>query len=208
MHRDKLAKIILLTVLFPFLIYILGSCIVGYIPPTESYKKTPKQFEELFNERMAQYGMSIDVDSVGFIHDDSGLRKVVPIICEDGSIISCTYYPTGTGSRSLIKTLLFEQELSDAAKETVYLEPLLAFVMNEFAPGMTENKDESFEPFTSETYNGALSVCREFIDGNEAEKSIYISPEQSNAFAVNFERKTDEKTTLSVRFHLWNPYRS
>ena len=94
-HRDKRAKIILLTVLVAFLIYILGSCIVGYIPPTESYKKTPKQFEELFNEQMARYGMSIDIDSVAFIDHEDGLRKVVPIACEDGSKVSCTYYPTG-----------------------------------------------------------------------------------------------------------------
>ena len=94
-HRDKPAKIILLTVLVAFLIYILGSCIVGYSPPTESYKKTPKQFEELFNEQMARYGMSIDIDSVAFIDDEDGLRKVVPIAYEDGSKVSFTYYPTG-----------------------------------------------------------------------------------------------------------------
>jgi len=206
-YRDKLAKIILLTILFPFIIYMLGSCILGYIPPTESFKKTPTQFEELFNEKMAQYGMSINIDSCEFTYGDS-LSKSVPIVCEDGSKVSCTYYPTGTGSRSLIKYLVFEQELSGTAKETVYLEPLLAFVMNEFAPGMTENKDESFEPFSSETYNGALIVCREFIEGKEAKTSIYISPENDKEFAVTFKRKSDEKTTLSVRFHLWNPYSS
>jgi len=201
-YRDKLAKIILLTILFPFVIYMLGSCIIGYIPPTGSYKKTPTQFEELFNEKMAQYGMSIDIDSVAFIDDDDGLRKVVPIACEDGSKVSCTYYPTGKANRSIISYLEFAQELSGTANETVYLEPLLAFVMDEFAPKMTRNKNESFEPFSSETYNGALLVCREFVRGKEAELDIYVSPENDNEFLVTFKRKSDEKTTLSVSLEL------
>ncbi|MEN6634606.1 MAG: hypothetical protein ABFC56_02015 [Clostridiaceae bacterium] len=84
------------------------------------------------------------------------------------------------------------------------MEPLLAFVMDEFAPGMTENKDETFEPNMSKSYNDALLVCDDFTRGNEQEMSIYVSPENDHFFAVTFNRKTDEKTTLSVRFHLWN----
>lgn len=80
--------------------------------------------------------------------------------------------------------------------------------MDEFAPKMMQNKDESFEPFSSETYNGALLTCREFVEGSDAKLSIYISPENDKEFSVTFKRKTDEKTTLSVRFHLWNPYTS
>jgi len=206
-QRDKLAKVILITLILPLVVYVFGSCILGYIPPTESYKKTPKQFEALFNEKMAQYGMSIDVDNGEYTYGNS-LSKTVPIVCEDGSEVSCTYYPTGTGSRSLIDYLVFEQELSGTTDEVVYLESLLAFVMDEFAPKMTQNKDESFEPFSSETYNGALFACQEFINGKEAKLSIYISPENDKEFAVTFKRKTDEKTTLYVRFHLWNPYSS
>lgn len=207
MHRDKLAKVIILTLILPLVVYVFGSCILGYIPPTEPYKKTPKQFEALFNEQMAQYGMSIDVDSCEYTYGKS-LSKTVPIICEDGSKVSCAFYPTGENSRSLIVYLEFEQELTGAADEVVYLEQLLAFVMDEFAPKMTQNKDESFEPFSSETYNGALLACQEFIEGKEAKLSIYISPENDKEFAVTFKRITDEKTTLSVRFHLWNPYSS
>ena len=132
------------------------------------------------------------------------MSKTVPIICEDGSKVSCTLYPTGTGSRALIMYLEFEQELSGKENEIVYLEPLLTFVMDEFAPKMTQNKDESFEPFSSETYNGALLACQEFIEGKEAKLSIYISPENDKEFAVTFKRKSDEKATLSVRFALWN----
>lgn len=203
MHRSKLAKIILLAIISPFILYYLGSCVVNLIPPTESYKKTPQQFEELFNQNMAQYGMSIDVDS-GEYTDADRMSKTVPIVCEDGSKVFCTFYPTGTGSRSLIFKLEFSQELSGKAEETVYLEPLLAFVMDSFAPGMTENKGESFEPYTSETYHGALLVCGEFIEGKEEKRSFYISPERSNEFLVTLNRKTDEKTTLSVRILFWN----
>jgi len=202
-YRDKLAKIILLTILLPFVIYIFGSCIVGYIPPTESYKKTPRQFETLFNEKMAQYGLSIDVDEGAFTYGNL-LSKTVPVICEDGSKVSCTFYPTSERSKALIVYLKFEQELSGTEGETVYLDKLLAFVMDEFAPDMTINKDESFEPYSSETYNGALSVCNEFVKGKEEERNIYVSPANDDFFAVTFERKSDEKTTLSVRFHLWN----
>lgn len=192
MYRDKLAKIILLTILLPFVIYIFGSCIVGYIPPTESYKKTPKQFEELFNDKMAQFGMSIDVDDGAFTYGNL-LSKTVPVICEDGSKVSCTFYPTNEGSKALIVYLKFEQELSGTEGETVYLDKLLAFVMDEFAPEMTINKDESFEPYSSETYNGALSACREFVEGKEAKMSIYVSPENDNEFAVTFEKNLTKR---------------
>ena len=202
MDRSKLRKILLLIFGCPLALLLLINCITSYIPPTEPYKKTPSQFEALFNEKMAQYGLSIDVEN-GIFSDEKMLHKTVPIVCEDGSKVSCTYYPTYRGSKSLIVYLQFEQELSGAENETVYLEPLLAFVMDEFAPGMTINKDESFEPYSSETYNGALSVCNEFVKGKAEKKSIYISPENDNEFAVTFKRKSDEKTTLSVRFHLW-----
>ena len=54
----------------------------------------------------------------------------------------------------------------------------------------------------SKSYNDALLVCDDFVKGNEQEMSIYVSPEDDHFFAVTFNRKTDEKTTLSVRFHL------
>lgn len=203
MDRTKLRKILLLVFGCPLALLLLINCITSYIPPTESYKKTPKQLEELFNEKMAQYGLSIDVDDGAFTYGKL-LSKTVPVICEDGSKVSCTFYPTNEGSKALIVYLKFEQELSGTEGETVYLDKLLAFVMDEFAPDMTINKDESFEPFMSETYNEALSVCREFVKGKEEERNIYVSPANDDFFAVTFERKSDEKTTLSVRFHLWN----
>ena len=118
-HRDKRAKIILLTVLFPFLVYILGVASLEY-SANGILQKTPYQFEALFYEKMTQYDMSIDVDSVAFVDDEDGLRKVVPIACEDRSRVSCTFYPTGKANRSIISYLEFAQELSGAANETVF----------------------------------------------------------------------------------------
>lgn len=56
----------------------------------------------------------------------------------------------------------------------------------------------------SKSYNDALIVCDDFVKGNEQEMSIYVPPEDDHFFAVTFNRKSDEKTTLSVRFHLLN----
>jgi len=201
--RAKLGKLLLIILGFPIAVLLLSNCIANYIPPTESYKKTPKQFEELFNDKMAQYGISIDVDHGEYSYSNA-LRKTVQIVCDDGSQVSCTFYPTGTGSRALIQYMVFEQEQSGKENEVVYLEPLLAFVMDEFAPKMTVNKDESFEPYFSKTYNEALITCQNFVTGKENEVSIYVSPKNDHFFAVTFNRKSDEKTTLSVRFALWN----
>jgi hypothetical protein len=100
--RSKLGKLMLLFLVLPFAAYLLIDCIAGYIPPTESYQKTPYQFEAAFNEQMAQYGMSIDIDSVNFTYGDR-LSKTVPIVCEDGSKITCTYFPTSERKKSLIE---------------------------------------------------------------------------------------------------------
>ena len=111
MDRNKLAKLVLLLLAVPFVAYILIDCIAGYIPPTESYKKTPYQFKAAFNEQMAKYGMSIDINSVNFTYGDS-LYKRVPVVCEDGSKITCTYYPTSERKNALLEYITFEQELT------------------------------------------------------------------------------------------------
>ena len=203
MYRDKLAKIILLTLLFPLVIYMLGSCIIGYIPPTESYKKAPYQFEALFNQKMAQYGMSIDIDSVNFSYGES-LSKTVPIQCEDGSIISCTYYPTSERRKALIQYITYTQELTGKDGETIYLEQLLAFMLDEFDTALTENKDVSLDPYSGVSYNEAIRLCKEFIDGEEAEAKFFIVPKSGFGAQTTLERKTDEKTTLSLSMLLWS----
>ena len=205
MDRSKLGKILLLTLALPFAAYLLIDCIAGYIPPTESYKKAPYQFEEAFNEQMAQYGMSIDIDSVDFSRDENDyLKKVVPVICEDGSKITCTYFPTSERRKSIIQYITFEQELTGEKDEKVYLEQLLVFLMDEFATPMSVNKDESFEPVSSVSYKEAIQISREFIEGNDKERIIYIAVAKRKEKPVKFERMTEEKTSLSISLHLWN----
>ena len=201
-QRDKLAKIILLTLLFPLAIYMLGSCILAYIPSTESYKKTPKQFEELFNEKMAQYGMSMDIDSVDFINDENNLRKVVPIVCEDGSVISCTYYPSSDRETSVIEYVTFQQELTGDEEETTYLEQIFTFMLDTFETTLAKHKDETLGPSGSATYNKALDLCRDFIDGDEKEMKFFIFPEANHGRSVKFKREAGEKTILSVSLKL------
>ena len=75
MDRSKLAKYILLFLALPFAAYVLINFIAGFIPPTESYKKTADQLEEAFNKQMAQYGMSMDIDSGEFSKDNDRLKK-------------------------------------------------------------------------------------------------------------------------------------
>jgi len=201
--RTKLGKIVLLFFGFPLALLMLGNCIMGYIPPTDSYKKSPYQFEELFNEKMAQYGMSIDIDSVNFSYGD-GLSKTVPIKCEDGSIISCTYYPTSERRKALIQYITYTQELTGKDGETIYIEQLLTFMLDEFDTAITENKDVSFNPYKGVSYNEALRLCIEFIFGEEAEVKFFIFPKRQFGAATTLERKTDEETMLSVSMLLWS----
>jgi len=201
-QRDKLAKIILITILFPFIVYTFGSCVLDYVSRAESYHKTPTQLEALFNEQMAQYGMSMDIDSVEFINDENNLRKVVPIVCEDGSIISCTYFPTGDRENSLIDYITFQQELTGDEGETIHLEQIFTFMLDNFETTLAKNKDETLGPSDSATYNKALELCRDFIDGDEKEQKFFIFPEANHGRSVKFKREVGDKTILSVSLKL------
>ncbi len=201
MHRDKLAKVILLTLIFPLALYIFGSCILNYIPPTESYKKTPKQFESLFNEQMAQYGMSIDIDDGEYTYGNS-LSKTVPIICEDGSKINCIYYPTSEQEKAFINYISFEQEISGIEGETIYLEQIFTFLLDNFETVLAENKDVSLSPISGTSYNEAIDMCRSFITDNEKEVHFFIFPEDNHGRGVEFKREADEMTMLSVSLQL------
>ena len=77
------------------------------LPANKSYQKTPDQFETAFNEQMAKYGMSIDIDSVNFTYGSGSPYKIVPVHCEDNSVIEFTYYPASEKSDSLILGLEF-----------------------------------------------------------------------------------------------------
>lgn len=199
--RSKLGKLMLLFLALPFAAYLLIDCIAGYIPPSESYKKTPYQFEAAFNEQMAQYGMSIDIDSVNFTYGDS-LSKTIPVVCEDGSKITCTYFPTSERRKSLIEYITFEQELTGDTSDAVYIETLLKFMLDEFETVITENKDESLNPVVGVSYNEALRICKEFVGSDEQEVVFSVFPAELNGAGVILERKTEGEVVLSISLYL------
>ena len=200
MDRNKLAKLVLLLLALPFAAYILIDCIAGYIPPTESYKKTPYQFEAAFNEQMAKYGMYIDIDSVNFTYGDS-LYKEVSVVCEDGSKITCTYYPTSERRKALLMYITFEQELTGKGSDKVYIEKLLQFLLVEFQPVMAEHKDETLNS-SGISYNEAMKICSDFLNSDDEEVRFFIYSEENHGRAVTLERNTDEEVKISVSLKL------
>ena len=152
---------------------MLGSCILAYIPPTESYKKTPKQFEELFKKNMAQYGMSIDMDSANYAYGEH-ITKTIPIQCEDGSVISCTMYTTSDRKKALIEYMVFTQELTGKEGETIYIEPILKFMLDTFYTNLSKDKDDPINEDLGVNYNDAIRLCDEFINGTEENTNFYV----------------------------------
>ena len=75
--------------------------------------------------------------------------------------------------------------------------------MDEFETGMTKNKDVSFEPLTSVSYNDALRLCREFVEGEDKEMKFCIACAELDETSVVLTRKTDGATSLSVSLFLW-----
>ena len=196
MNKKTIAILLILFIFSPIIMVNLANWVEGYIPPTETYKKTPYQFEAAFNEQMAKYGMSIDIDSVNFTYGDS-LYKVVPVVCEDGSKITCTYYPTSVRRKALLEYITFEQELTGQPSDKVYIEKLLQFLLDEFQPVMAENKDETLNS-SGKSYNEAMKICSDFLDSDEKEVYFFICSEQDHGRAVTLERSTDEEVRISV----------
>ena len=201
MEQSKLRKLLLLLFGCPLALLLLINCITSYIPPTEPYKKTPSQFEALFNEKMAQYGLSIDVDDDNFF-DRTDQAKTVPIVCNDEASLTCTFFPGNVRKKSILQAITFRQVLDGQEGEALYLEPILMFMMDEFCPAMTEEKDETFETITALSYNDALRACKEFLKSNGTEKYFNIAPEDGEFIAVAMFREVGEKTTISIRFYL------
>ncbi|HWP21529.1 MAG TPA: hypothetical protein VN417_02210 [Candidatus Cryosericum sp.] len=208
MNKKTLAIVLLLTMIAPFVLYVSLDRIRDYIPPTEPYKKTPYQFEKAFNEQMAQYGMSIDIDSVDFTHDGDYFYKTVPIKCEDGSIISCTYEPTSEGRKSLIQLLEFEQSLSDSDSQTIYIQPLLEFILQEFEAPMLDDKDKIIWYSDSVSYNTAVQYCQEFVSGTDRELEFYVASDKTGASPVNLRRYNGEGKSIRIRIVLFSTRRS
>jgi len=206
MNRQKLAILILLTAIVPFVIYYAVDYVEGYIPPTESYKKTPAQFEQAFNEIMGEYGMSIDVNSVGFENTSGRPFKAVPVQCADGSSILCTFTTTAAKQKSLLMHLKFEQQLNNTPDETVYIEPLLEFVMQEFFAPMYEEPDKTFASFAIVTilsYNEALQSCRTFIGSDESELVMYIAAEEDEGSGIKIIKDRQDPPSVTLSVYLW-----
>ena len=202
MEQSKLRKLLLLLFGCPLALLLLINCITSYIPPTETYKKAPFQFEEIFNVRMAKYGMYIDVDSVNYSYGD-GISKTVPIQCEDGTKLSCTFYTTSDRRKSIIQHISFRQELSGKKGETIYIEPILTFILDEFATAMTIDKNVSIDPDSSVSYNEAIRLCKDFVDGDEKSTSFSVSPASNFGVGVSLKRETDENPSISISLPLW-----
>ncbi len=196
-QRDKLRKIILMIFGFPIALLMLGNCIASYIPPTESYKKAPFQLEELFNEQMAQYGMSMDVDSVNYGYGDH-ITKTVPIQCEDGSVITCTMYTTSDRKKALIEYMVFTQELTGREGETIYIEPILKFMLDTFYTNLTKDKDDPIDEYLGVSYNEAIRLCDEFINGTEENTHFHVMARTDLGNSINLERTDDEKPSISI----------
>jgi hypothetical protein len=206
MNRQKLAILILLAAAVPFFVYCAADYVKGYIPPTESYKKTPAQFEQAFNEIMGEYGMSIDVNSVDFENTNGRPFKAMPVQCSDGSSILCTFTTTAAKQKSLLMHLKFEQQLNNTSDETVYIEPLLEFVMQEFFTPMYEEPDKTFASFAIVTilsYNEALQSCRTFIDSDESELVMYVATDKEEGSGITITKDRQDPPSITISVYLW-----
>lgn len=200
MNKKKIAIGILLIVAMPLILFNVVDSLKGYVPLTKSYQKHPYEFEEAFNEQMAEYGMSIDIDSVPFMYNDNNSPyRTVPVQCEDGSEISCTYRPTSESRKALLFWIKFEQQLTGEEGETIYMEPLLEFLFQEFETPITEDKDSTYEPLKALTYNEAVQCCRDFVAGSERKTSFLVFPYKEEGYGVILERIRGEKTILALK---------
>jgi hypothetical protein len=194
--RTKLGKLMLLFLVLPFAAYLLIDCIAGYIPPTESYQKTPYQFEAAFNEQMAQYGMSIDIDSVNFTYGSGAPYKIVPVRCEDNCVIEITYYPTSERRKSIIRGLEFAQTIQGAVEETIYLTPILEFMIREFQLTATDESSQTQNDRTL-SFQQALEACNDFINGTDEKRDFLLEPKQTKEFMFRLRDIKKKRISLS-----------
>jgi len=201
MNKKKLAIGILLIVAMPLILFNVVDSLKGYVPLTKSYQKHPYEFEEAFNEQMAEYGMSIDIDSVHFTYGSGNPYKTVPVQCEDGSEISCTYYPTSERRKSLIMGIEFEQCLTGEEGETIYMEPLLEFLLQEFETPAAEDKDSTYDSLESLTYNEAVQRCRNFVAGGEQETNFFVTPYENKGASFMLAHVTGDEDIYILELH-------
>jgi len=199
MNKKKLAIGILLVVIAPIILFRFMSCVERYLPRTKSYEKYPYEFEEAFNEQMAEYGMSIDIDSVPFNDEGNYAYKAIPIQCEDQSKIYCTYYPVSGNDESLIMWIEFKQQTTGVAGEAIYIEPLLAFLLQEFETPVTEDRDNTRDPYSAVTYNEAVRYCRDFLVSSEEKTHFDVSAYKGDYARFIMKHTTGDQTSYILQ---------
>jgi len=204
--RTRLAKIILFTLLFPFMVYILGSCILNYIPPEESYKKASYQLERSFNKNMEQYGMSVDFSSSRYERYEKNYSilcvKTVPIICTDESNITCTIYTNITGFTALIKWIRFEQTFDQSSLQNNHIETILAFILQEFETFSYKRPDTRTFDFEDdyETYNSALEKCSAFLQSEDEILEMRIASYNNSTERIIIRRSNEDGQKIILEF--------
>jgi hypothetical protein len=185
---------------------MLGSCILRYIPPEESYKKAAYQLERSFNKNMEQYGMSIDFSDSSFECFEKKYERVcvktVPITCTDGSRITCTIYTNGDHYRSLIKWIRFEQTFEKSPFQNVHIEHLLAYVLQEFETFSYNRSDTTTGDYKDEyeTYNSALENCKAFLKIYDDEEEMKIASYYDSVEKIILRRSNKLEMKLILEF--------
>lgn len=208
MNKKTLAIVLLLTMIAPFVLYTTLDIIRAYIPFTGPDKKSVEHFEKAFNEQMAQYEMSIDISSVTWSENEGPLHKSVPIQCGDGSVITCTYYPTAKSPKSQIRVIKFEQSLNDKEPQTIYIIPLMEFILEEFEAPMLEDKDKAFDAWDAVSYNEAIRNCQTFVAGEQKEFEFNVASDNHEASSVTLTRKTGEEKSINIQIFIFSGQRS
>lgn len=71
-------------------------------------------------------------------------------------------------------------------------------MLDEFYTKLTEDKDDPIEENSSVSYNEAIQLCNEFINGDEENKSFYVWAKKGIESNIYLERKADEKPSISI----------
>lgn len=201
MSKKTIAILVILTFFFPFLLWNLVNCAEGYIPPSEPYQKTPDQFEAAFNEQMAKYGMTIDIDSVNFTYGSGSPYKIVPVHCEDNSVIEFTYYPASERSNSLILGLEFAQTIQGTAEEKIYITPILKFLIREFQLSDANDVNHSLDD-EALSLQQAIDACDRFSSGTDEKFEFLLSPNENQTVYASLERYDREQDILVLFMNL------
>ena len=201
MNRKTIAILLILFIFSPIIMVNLANWVEGYIPPTESYKKTPYQFEAAFNEQMAKYGMSIDIDSVNFTYGSGAPYKIVPVHCNDNSVIEFTYYPNSEKDKAIIRGLEFAQTIQGTPEETIYLTPILKFLVREFQLSDANDANHSLDD-EALSLQQAIDACDRFTSGTDEKFEFLLSPKENQTIYASLERYDREQDILVLFMNL------